>query len=204
MKENRRRPVKDESADDAALIRSFLAGERGAFDELVIRHQDRVFNLCYRFLGDADEADDMAQEIFMKAYRSIDRFRFESKFSTWLYTTAARLAISHYRSNKPRRMPIEHMPFSANPQDIVIRKEASQNLWIQARMLSPGQYKVLWLRYAEDMSVKDIANVMKKTQVQVRVYLHRARLNLAKRFHRSMNSEKMIRMISEKHKLSFL
>ena len=78
-------PVPDE---DKELIRSFNAGSMRAFDSLVLKYKDQIFNLCYRFLGDHEEADDSAQETFIKVYRSLRKFRFESAFSTWLYRIA--------------------------------------------------------------------------------------------------------------------
>ena len=70
---------------DEALARAFQSGEKKAFDKLVLRYRDRIFNMCYRFLGDYQEAEDTAQEVFIKAYRSLKLFRFKSSFYTWLY-----------------------------------------------------------------------------------------------------------------------
>jgi len=74
--------------DDYSLIKAFQNGENAAFDVLVLRYKDRVFNLCIRFLGDYHEAEDIAQDVFIKAYNSLKRFRFESSFFTWLYRIA--------------------------------------------------------------------------------------------------------------------
>ncbi len=71
--------------DDNALVKEIQAGRISAFEELVLRYQDNIFNLCYRFLGDHQEAEDLAQITFLKAFRAINKFRFESSFSTWLY-----------------------------------------------------------------------------------------------------------------------
>ena len=79
-------------------ITEFLAGDRSAFDRLVLRYQDNVFNLCCRMLGDRQDADDCAQEVFVKAYRSLDRFRFDSAFSTWLYSIAVNTCRNYLKS----------------------------------------------------------------------------------------------------------
>lgn len=71
--------------EDAALVRRFRSGDESAFDELVVRHKDRVFRLCWRLLDDYDEANDSAQEAFVRAYRAMGRFRGDAAFSTWLY-----------------------------------------------------------------------------------------------------------------------
>jgi len=98
------------SEEDASLIKSFQAGRKAAFDELVLKHQSRIFNLCYWYLGDEQEANDSAQETFVKAYRSLKSFRFESAFSTWLYRVAVntcknKLKSSSYR-HRAKAVPI--------------------------------------------------------------------------------------------------
>ena len=77
-----------DARDNDQLIRAVLAGNERAFDELVGLHKRFVFNLCYRLLGDYDDADDCAQEVFIKVFKSLDGFRFESDFKTWLYRIA--------------------------------------------------------------------------------------------------------------------
>lgn len=76
--------------EDALLITEFLSGKHAefSFEQLVLKYKDRIFNLCFRFLGNYAEADDSAQEVFLKVYRSLKCFRFQSSFSTWLYRIA--------------------------------------------------------------------------------------------------------------------
>ena len=78
----------DSAEADAALIRAFQSGEGAAFDKLVLKHKDRVFNLVYWFVGDYQEANDCAQDTFIKVYKSLKAFRFESAFSTWRFRDA--------------------------------------------------------------------------------------------------------------------
>jgi len=84
--------------DDAAPVKAFQAGETSAFDRLVLGHQDRIFNLCFRLLGNGEEAEDCAQEAFVKAYRSLKSFRLDCAFSTWLYRIAVNACLSRRRS----------------------------------------------------------------------------------------------------------
>ena len=93
-------PAPDEGS---ALVKAFQAGKKAAFDDLVIRHKDRLFNLCYWFLGDYHEANDSAQETFIKAYRSLKRFRCESAFSTWLYRIAVNTCKNRFKSSEYRQ-----------------------------------------------------------------------------------------------------
>jgi RNA polymerase sigma-70 factor (ECF subfamily) len=73
-----------EKVEDERLIGDFLIGNKGCFDRLVLRYQNRVVNLCFRMIGDYEEAVDCAQLTFMKVFRSLGHFRFQSSFSTWL------------------------------------------------------------------------------------------------------------------------
>ena len=91
--------------DDKDLIDAFKAGDRSAFDELVRRHKDRIFNLCYWLLGDYQEANDCAQDTFIKIFRNLSKFRFESSFITWAHRIAVntcknRLKSFHYRFSR--------------------------------------------------------------------------------------------------------
>jgi RNA polymerase sigma-70 factor, ECF subfamily len=110
MNEDGRAPRMDRQ-QETTWVRAFLAGDRSAFDKLVLAHQDRVFSLCYRLLGDYEEAGDCAQEAFLKAYRSLKSFRFGSSFATWLYAIAVntcknRLKSAEFRSRK-RMVPLD-------------------------------------------------------------------------------------------------
>ena len=93
------------SGEDTELIRAFQRGNRSAFDRLVLKHKEKIFNLCYWFLQDYEETNDMAQETFIKAFKALHKFRFQSAFSTWLYRIAVntcknRLKSSEYRQKK--------------------------------------------------------------------------------------------------------
>ncbi len=100
--------------EEVALIGACLAGDRSAFDRLVLIHQDKVFNVCYRLLASYEDADDCAQETFVKAYRALKGFRFSSSFSTWLYAIAVntcrnKLKSAEYR-RRTRMIPIDDPP----------------------------------------------------------------------------------------------
>lgn len=88
---------------DLAWVGAFLEGDRTAFDRLVLRHKDRVFNLCWRLLGDREEANEQAQEVFVRVFRSIKDFRFKSSFSTWLYAIAVNTCRNRLKSSEYRR-----------------------------------------------------------------------------------------------------
>ncbi len=189
---------------DEEIASRAAAGSAGAFEELVFRYNARLCHFLRHKTQTDQDVEDLAQETFLKAFRNLGRFDPRRKFSTWLYTIAVRQAINRYRRQKPREESPEFRSHELDPQEALIRKERSQNLWHQASTLPPQEYEALWLRYAEDMSVKDVAKVLKKRPLTVRVLLHRARLNLAKRMHLKAVSEGLDGPASIEHKLSVL
>ncbi len=197
-------PVSMKHLSDEEIATRAAAGSAGAFEELIFRYNARLCHFLRHKTQTDQDVEDLAQETFLKAFRNLDRFDPRRKFSTWLYTIAVRQAISRYRRQKPRGEATEFKSHELDPQDALIQKERSQNLWHQASTLPPHEYEALWLRYAEDMSIKDMAKVLKKRPLTVRVLLHRARLNLAKKMQLKAASEGLEGPASVEHKLSVL
>jgi RNA polymerase sigma-70 factor (ECF subfamily) len=192
-----------EHISDEELASQVAAGSRSSFEELVSRYSSRLFYfLRPRFNAD-QEVEDLIQETFLKAFRNIGRFNPEQKFSTWLYTIAIRQSISRFRAEKKKQSTINPSPNPPDPQDIVIKKEESQNIWHLARKLGNKQYKALWLHYAEEMPIREMAEIMKKKPITVRVLLHRARVNLAKKMDHPNASKKLAGTSTAAHKFSF-
>lgn len=195
-------PVKKLS--DEELVAEAQTGSRRCFDELVHRYSHRLFYFLRPKVTTDEDTEDLVQETFLKAYRNINRFDMNYKFSTWLYTTAARLAISFYRKKRVNEgLPVFN-PSLSDPREQVMQEEDSKNLWNIAQTLQSNQYQVLWLRYMEELSLKEIAVVMKKNQVHVRVLLHRARLNLIKQLNPSTSSKKIDKAYSAEENLMLL
>jgi RNA polymerase sigma-70 factor (ECF subfamily) len=195
-------PVKKLS--DEELVFKAQTGSRRCFEELVHRYSHRLFYFLRPKVTTDEDTEDLVQETFLKAYRNISRFDLNYKFSTWLYTTAARLAISFYRKKRVNESLPVFNPSPSDPREQVIREEDSKNLWNIAQTLQSNQYQVLWLRYMEELSLKEIALVMKKNQVHVRVLLHRARLNLIKQLNPSASSREIGKTYSAEENLLFL
>jgi len=184
--------------EDTALVRAFQAGNKASFDELVLKHKDRLFNLCFRFLGDYQEANDSAQEVFVKVYRSLKRFRFESAFSTWLYRIAVNTCKNKLRSSEYRHK--KKMVHLDNPgileggtgaleiRDetqsplLELEKKERLNLIRQAIDSLPAEQKmVVVLRDIEEVSYEDIAHITGYSLGTVKSRLSRARLDLRKK-----------------------
>ena len=175
--------MRDISSEE--LARRTQAGSSACFEELVNRYEGRLLNFLVRRTQYTEEAEDLLQETFARAYRRIGYYNPKWKFSTWLFTIASRLACNHRR--KVRRPSLEnaglHADEAANPWAIVSQQEEKENLWgLAGELLSENQFTALWLRYSEGMPVKEIAQVMGKSQNNIKVLLFRSRSLLAKKF----------------------
>jgi len=189
------RPSIRSSLNDSALTKAFQAGESGVFDKLVLRHKDKVFNLCYRFLGDHQEANDSAQEIFIKVYQSLKKFRFKSSFSTWLYritlnTCKNRIKSMEYRFKKRmKRLDIQEMPTHGNPSNEWVdesqspmaaleKKERSRIIQEAINSLPETKRTMILLRDIEGLTYDEIAEVAGLNLGTVKSKLARARADL--------------------------
>ncbi len=144
------------------------------------RYGQRLLNFLYRKTANLQDAEDLVQDTFIRAYTNIGRYDNSWGFSTWLYTIAARLASSRYRKLRPMQR-LEDGQGGIYEREDQEQREVHQGLWKLAESLSVNQYQALFLKYSEDMSVKEISKVMKKSKTLVKVLLYRARLNLAKK-----------------------
>ncbi|MFC2160058.1 RNA polymerase sigma factor [Acidobacteriota bacterium] len=165
---------------DEELALEAQSGSRRCFEELTSRYSSKLFNFLRPKISNVSDVEDIIQETFYKLYKNILRYDSRWKFSTWIYTVVNRQAISHYRSRKNKyihRMPVQ---IETNPEDTLIQETQSQNLWQIARSLKANQYEALWLRYVEDLPLKEIGRIMQKSHTAARLLLHRARLNLGK------------------------
>lgn len=177
--------------NDRELAQKAADNDLQAFGELVKRYEKRVFAFLNQKLPDRGTVEELTQDTFVKAYRYIHRFDSRYQFNTWLFTIAQRLAASHFRKNKGIKLHFDEKKQTEqgepSAEDLTIEREDKESLWAAARqILPPAQYDALYLRYVEEMSVKNIAKTMKKTSTHVKVLLHRARKSL---FRTSLNSD---------------
>lgn len=163
------------------LARRSQLGCRASFAELIERYGMRLYDFLRYKTNSLQDTEDLVQDTFVKAYENIHRYDDSWKFSTWLFTIASRLASSHFRRLRPWRPLGEIESGGIGPGQRMVKQESNECLWKMAGDLSGNQYQALWLKYAQDMSIKDIAKVMRKSQVNVKVILYRARIHLAKR-----------------------
>ena len=121
-----------EALDDGALVRACLAGQREAFDVVVERHQRQVYRLCYRFVGNHEDASDLSQEVFVRAYRGLSRFGGRAAFGTWLYRIAVNTSLNRAAVRKPGTEPIDarsHIdPNVADPARELVKRATGSDL----------------------------------------------------------------------------
>lgn len=177
------------NTDDRRLIADCLAGHTPAFGVLVRRHQDRLFNAVLRVVDNAEDAADVVQEAFLNAYQSLNSFKGDSEFFTWLYRIAFNAAISLRRKrkavvsidagadDKSSVEPIDPSEYS-RPGSTLERNEEDAQLMNALGRLSPEHRVVLVLKDLEGQKYEDIAEVLDVPIGTVRSRLHRARLEL--------------------------
>jgi len=165
--------------DDRTLITQFLRGDQRAFDRLVLRHQEKVRQFMYRATGDVDDTDDLAQEVFIKVYHHLHRFRGGSEFSTWLYRVAANVLNSHFRRKRVRSyLPLgeKEDPDTSFPSDD--RDHRFRRLLARLPRLSSQERQVVILRGLQELSVADTARILGTSENVVKVAYHTARKKL--------------------------
>lgn len=174
-------------------VQRTLQGDQDAFAELVYTFQDAVFNLCYRILYDRVEAEDAAQEAFLRAYLNLARYDPGRSFKTWLLTIASNYSIDRLRRRRMQLVSIDD-PLPAlslsddepEPEDAVSSREQSRMLQTLLDTLAPEYRAAVVLRYWYDYSYSEIASMLETTESAIKSRLFRARQMLADKLDPSM------------------
>jgi RNA polymerase sigma-70 factor, ECF subfamily len=165
-----------EKSDDE-LARAAQGGSLAAFEALVLRHEQRLLNYLSRISGNRHEAEDLAQQAFVLAYRKLGSYRMGRPFSAWLFAIGRHVAIDGWRARKVAES-LDGEVEARGPSPAVEAERS--DLWaIARRELSEKQFSALWLMYAEGYTVPEIAATLGMTRISVRVSVHRARRRLA-------------------------
>ena len=170
-------PEVEESTEQLAW--KAQAGCVASFERIVHLNKNRLFTYLLQMLGNRHDAEDVAQEAFIKAYQNLHSFNGRARFSTWLFTIAKNTALTHLRRRKSLQ-PIDEVE-DLLPSPPGRDEERVDEIWKLARALKPKFYETLWLVYAEGFSLKETAEILDTNAVTVRVNLHRARLALGKK-----------------------
>ena len=163
---------------DAELVARTIRGSTPSFEQLVERYQDRLFRFLLTRCPSRADAEDAMQDAFVNAYRYLESYDRRWQFSTWLYRIAIRNAVR----NAKRQATVETEAGEHAPDLLqeCIQAAERENLWLTAKRLLPQDvYAAMWLRYAEDMPVKEVACALGRPQSWTRVALLRARRRLA-------------------------
>lgn len=172
------------STDDDALLARLRKGDARAFEEMVIRYQHRVFGVALRMLGRRAEAEEVAQEAFLRAHRSVGGFRGDAKLSTWLYAITSRLCLNRLASADRRRVRHDEEALAraadegASATDQLERREREAAVHRAIAELSAERRLVLVLCDLEGLSYEEIAHALEMPVGTVRSRLHRARMDL--------------------------
>ena len=182
--------MREGPADDAALLARLRAGDAKAFETLVITYQHRVFGVALRMLGSRAEAEDIAQETFLRAHRAVGEFRGEARLSTWLYAIASRLCLNRLAS-APRRLEraddaaLLRLPApAADAASALERSELAAALQQAIAELPEDRRIVVVLRDLEGLTYEEIAEALGLELGTVRSRLHRARNDLKAKLER--------------------
>ena len=185
------------------LVRRCVAGDVVAWEEIVQRYNRRIYNICYRFAGSGDDAQDLTQEVFIKMFRTLNTYDVErGAFMTWVTTITRNLLVDHFRKSKQDRAtesldttPSEHedaMPLSEKIEDkapgadmSVQSRETRELVHNALQKLSPELREAVILRDLQDMDYKDIATVLKVPEGTVKSRINRGRAELARLLQRT-------------------
>jgi RNA polymerase sigma-70 factor (ECF subfamily) len=182
---------------DTDIIKRILQGEQAIFAILVERYQQYVFTLVLRFTDNREDAEEISQDIFVKAYRSLADFRGESKFSTWLYTVVRTSCITFLRKkrldttsidNERTFLQLENKE-SAFKSNIIEQKSRHAMVNEAIRLLSPDDSQLITLFYKGEQSLDEIGKIMGLEPNTVKVKLHRARNRLKEKMEKHFSYE---------------
>jgi len=182
--------------NDHFYIEKIKRGDTSAFAPLVEKHKDMVFTICIKIVKKPEDAEELAQDVFMKVYNKLETFRGDARFSTWLYRIAYNAAISKVRK---RRLEVEALDdFTINNYSVDDIKEDLQNieaeeqqmmLKMAMKRLSDDDYLIIKLFYLKELPVKDISQITALSEANIKVKLHRIRKKLYCNMKDSMEKE---------------
>jgi len=182
---------------DNEIISRVLQGEQNAYAELVNRYQSYVFTLTLRLIKSREDAEEVAQDVFIKAYRSLADFRGESKFSTWLYTITNTTSISFLRKKRLNMDSLDNEKVfevadnhNSGFRADTIEKKSKVNMVNQAiTLLNPDDAEIITLFYKAEQTLEEISKILGLETNTVKVRLHRARTRLKEKMEKYFSEE---------------
>ncbi|WP_202081283.1 RNA polymerase sigma factor SigW [Caldalkalibacillus salinus] len=176
------------------LIKKASAGSRTAFRAIVERYKNKIYHLAYRMLGNHTEAEDVAQETFIRVYTKLDRYNDDHKFSTWIYRIATNLCIDHLRKRKQHVQSLDQevagveglalysqvASTTDTPEEEVMTLELREEVQLAIDKLPPQYKTIIILRYLQDLSLQEISEVIDLPVTTIKTRIHRGREALKK------------------------
>ncbi len=185
-----------DSESDKYYIERVLEGKINAFSFLVDRHKDRAYNLAFRICGNCEEAEEVAQDAFLKAFRSLKDFRMKSSFATWLYRIVYNTAISLVRNRRKGVLSLEDFPADAvdflsinKNEDDAIEDYRNSLVNFAMQKINDEERGLITLYYYNDLDTEEISKITGINKVNIKVRLFRARQKMAE----------IIRKVEKKH-----
>jgi RNA polymerase sigma-70 factor (ECF subfamily) len=182
--------VSVQTNDDLNLIESFKQGDTSAFGEIVLRYQDKIFNLCRHMLGNNADAEDAAQDVFLKAYQALPKFQPEASLYTWLYRIATNTCIDYRKkpifeslfgdSGEGERLVHDRATDAPSPEKLYQSKQIDRALQESLGKLSPKLRAIIILKEIEELSYEEIADALAISMGTVKSRIARAREELQK------------------------
>jgi RNA polymerase sigma-70 factor (ECF subfamily) len=173
-----------EEADDRALIAAFVGGTREAFDVIVERHQRNVYQLCYRFVGNHEDASDLAQDVFVRAFKGLRNFKGDSSLGTWLYRVGVNACLNRVAVKKPQTEPVDELQRAderiEDPLERLMRGERAVTVRAAIEQLPPKQRATLVLRVYHELPHEEIAGILGSSVGAVKANFFHALGNLKK------------------------
>jgi RNA polymerase sigma-70 factor (ECF subfamily) len=169
-----------ESLDDRALVDACLRGHKAAFDVIVNRHRRAIYQVCYRFAGNHEDASDLSQEAFVRAWRGLKNFKGEAALSTWLYRIAVNACLNRVGSKKPDTEPIHADNRTESPSAGLLREERAVAVRRAIAALPDRQRAALILRTYHELSHQEIADILGSSVGAVKANFFHALANLKK------------------------
>jgi len=169
---------------EAAIVAACLAGNTGAFDIIVERHRRAVYQLCYRFVGNHEDASDLTQDVFLRAFRGLRSFRGQASLGTWLYRIGVNVCLNRVSSKRAESESIDDRQFAddriESASDRVLRGERAARVRAAIAELPRKQRATLILRMYHEMSHQEIADVLGSSVGAVKANFFHALANLKK------------------------
>ncbi|HID57207.1 TPA: sigma-70 family RNA polymerase sigma factor [Candidatus Poribacteria bacterium] len=181
------------SSEEVALIQRVKQGDEEAFEQIFYRYQKKVYNVAYRMTGNRETAEDMTQEVFLRLFQKIRKFRGKSSFSTWLYRLTVNLCLDHLRkrnahlSESLEDVEEGDLAYGKTPEEELILKERREAVQRIINSLPDKLRAIIILREIEGLSYRELAEAMGCSMGRVKSLLHEARMELKRRIEKNQH-----------------